>query len=666
VLQQNAGPGEAGRDFDHKGNMSAGRLLRGLRVCIAALGVWLHADAGSVEVPAGIYALSPARQPVPEAVLSHPAAVGVVLRGEWADVEPSEGHYDWRHFDEQMKRVAQAGKAASLVITSGGRAVPDWLSPRLGERLRFTDTVRFHQSHGHEIEIPVFWDPALVEHKKRLIAALGERFADRPELRLVSVQCANATTDDWNIPGGEKAVAAWRHLGFSEARLLEVCKSLIDATAQAFPAQALRMALGRVPPGLSSDADAVARELIRYASTRYPGRFYAQRHNLSARTPGPRDARASGWRLIAEACPACAAQYLWPASDTRSCRLNGGQRPCDTVSMFREAADTARAYGLRYVEVYGADLQRPALVAEVERLARGLGAGAHTGRMVAVGEPVSERRPKRREQAGPLAEAVGVQYLAFPSKAYGGNRNYAIWLPDSYASGQRRYPVLYWLHGKGGDPRRSAHISKYLQRAIAEGRMPETILVFPDGDTDRFYTDGPDGRSPVETMIIDELIPYIDSTYRTVGDRRGRMIEGFSMGGFGALKFAAKFPELFVSVVAYGAPRLDASLGMRGQDAGIYEDVFAGDPERFRRNTPSWLFGTNKEKVLAAGLRIRLVAGSKDGTRSSVQTLHQVLGELGIPHEYELLPDVRHVPAMYYEEDRGKGFVLHAEAVGHR
>lgn len=679
----------------------AGFLIRWRARTVAAhLALTLCAPALAADVPAGVHALAQARRPVSQAVLEHPLVTAVVLRGDWRDVEPEEGRYDWRYFDDEMARVAAAGKPVSLVITSGGRSTPGWLMNRLGQTFRFTDSVRFHQDFGAEVRIPLFWDPLLLAHKKRLIAAMGERYGGRAELRSVSAHCANATTDDWNIPGTPADVETWRAAGFSESRLIDACRDIIDATAAAFPAQAVRMAFGRVPPGLASEGDAVARALIRHGQSRYPGRFYAQRHNLSARTPEPGNSRAAGWKVIGDACPLCAAQFLWPASDTRTCRASGGNTPCDAVDQFRDAARVALDYRLRYVEVYGADLQNPALRDEVVRLAAGLtgstpapgvatplradpsaqagpagwpGARAGEsdgGRRSAgpAGRPDGGRRAASMREGGAGGGQIpaGVQNLSFPSAAYGESRRFSIWLPDGYEASQKRYPVLYWLHGKGGDPARSAHLAKYLRQAIADGRMPETIMVFPDGDTDRFYTDGPGGRSPVETMIVGELIPYIDGHFRTIAQRSGRMIEGFSMGGFGALKFAAKYPEKFASVVAFGAPRLDAELGMGGQDARVFDEVFAGDREGFRRNTPAWIFRTNTERVLASGLRIRLVAGSADGTRHSVDKLHRVLDELGIAHEYVMLEGVRHAPAQYYDEDRGAGFALHARALGQK
>ncbi|HVJ13954.1 MAG TPA: alpha/beta hydrolase-fold protein [Polyangiaceae bacterium] len=613
------------------------------------------ASVAASAVPVGVFALTQARKEVPAGVLSHPNVVGVVVRAEWQDVEPSEGGYDFSYFDGEIARVAGAGKRVSLVITSGGRNTPEWFRGKPSEKFVFQDDNAFHASFGQSIEIPVFWDAELIRHKKRLIAELGRRYASQPALELVSAQCANATTDDWNIPGGPAAVEAWKRAGFSEERLIAACKEIIDATMQAFPRQLVRMAVGRVPPGLATKPDAVARALMAYAAEHYPRRFVVQRHNLAAPTPRPDTSdKLFGWDVIRDAYPWSAAQFLWPASDTKTCRLDRGASPCTAKEMFSRAVDAALAYRLRYVEVYAADLANPELADDVTRLAQGLGAA---------GAPSASAPRPERPSAGVAGDA---RHQTFSGKISGKPIDFSIELPPSYASGQQRYPVIYWLHGKGGDEQRSTHVARYLNAAVAAGQLPEAIIVFPNGGKESFYTNSPDGSWPIETMLIDDLVPHVDAAYRTLAERGGRMLMGFSMGGFGALKFAAKYPERFGAVVAYGAPRLDASLGMRGPDAAIFSNVFGGDAAKFEENTPAYLFRKNLQRVQSSGLAIRLVGGSDDGTRHSVQKLHEVLGELGIQHEYEVLPGVRHVVAQYYDVEAGKGWAFLGRALGKR
>jgi S-formylglutathione hydrolase FrmB len=138
-----------------------------------------------------------------------------------------------------------------------------------------------------------------------------------------------------------------------------------------------------------------------------------------------------------------------------------------------------------------------------------------------------------------------------------------ILVPRGYdPSGATRYPVLYLLHGVGGDPR--AWTEHGALRAIdgvtARDGLAPFITVMPDGGRYGFYSDwyGTQGnRAPAspppawETYHIDELIPWIDSNYPTVASRSGRAVAGLSMGGFGAMSYAGKHPDLFTAAGSF-------------------------------------------------------------------------------------------------------------------
>jgi S-formylglutathione hydrolase FrmB len=134
-------------------------------------------------------------------------------------------------------------------------------------------------------------------------------------------------------------------------------------------------------------------------------------------------------------------------------------------------------------------------------------------------------------------------------------------LPAGYrADPRRRYPVLYLLHGAGGDYR------SWTQDGDAEAitaRAP-LIVVMPDGGTGGWYTDWYQGDRPVqprwETYHVGELVPWVDATYRTIAARRGRAVAGLSMGGYGALSYAARHPRTFAAAASFsGALEIGSS-----------------------------------------------------------------------------------------------------------
>jgi len=135
-------------------------------------------------------------------------------------------------------------------------------------------------------------------------------------------------------------------------------------------------------------------------------------------------------------------------------------------------------------------------------------------------------------------------------------RNFSVYLPADYDSGDRRYPVLYLLQGFGMGGVDPGQVSKTLDEAIGDGRARELILVFIDGFTG---FGGPVYRSSAtigdyETFIARELVAQIDATYRTLAAPESRAISGCSMGGYGALHLAFSRPDIFSVAGADSVP----------------------------------------------------------------------------------------------------------------
>src|SRR5207249_2788695 len=154
----------------------------------------------------------------------------------------------------------------------------------------------------------------------------------------------------------------------------------------------------------------------------------------------------------------------------------------------------------------------------------------------------------------PKSTPPGVEHKTFMSESMKTEVGYNIYLPPEYAANpNKRYPVLYFLHGRGGTE--SSHLGAFgqLDGAIKEGKVPPMIYVHAMAGRNSGYVDAPDGSVMGETVVIKELIPHVDATYRTIAKKEGRAVEGFSKGGQGALLFAFKFPEMFCSVIGYGA-----------------------------------------------------------------------------------------------------------------
>lgn len=256
--------------------------------------------------------------------------------------------------------------------------------------------------------------------------------------------------------------------------------------------------------------------------------------------------------------------------------------------------------------------------------------------------------PRPRPPASWIMPDISGPNLArhtFDSPAAGEKVSYLLYLPPGYEkSPASRYPIVYWLHGLGGSQQGAPDFCERLTQAINAGKTPPMIVVFVNGMIDSFYCDSATRRRPVETVIIKELIPHIDATYRTVTKREGRAIEGFSMGGFGAGHLGFKYPELFgaVSMIDAALVSLDT---MQNRHADIFAGVFDRKAADFTAAHPVTLAEKNAS-VLKAGTAIRQIAGP---LRQPNEVLHEKLTGLGIPHDYQYIPNVPHSPKVIYE-----------------
>lgn len=144
--------------------------------------------------------------------------------------------------------------------------------------------------------------------------------------------------------------------------------------------------------------------------------------------------------------------------------------------------------------------------------------------------------------------ASKVDTVQIPSAAMNKTYKAAIAFPDSYDKSKKDFPVLYLLHGGFG------HFNdwllktpdKMLVRNLAD--QYNMIIVMPEGEIFSYYIDSKvDPNSKFETYIIKEVIPFIDSKYRTVKDKKGRVITGLSMGGYGSLYLSTRHADLFAA-----------------------------------------------------------------------------------------------------------------------
>jgi len=230
----------------------------------------------------------------------------------------------------------------------------------------------------------------------------------------------------------------------------------------------------------------------------------------------------------------------------------------------------------------------------------------------------------------------GAFYELYDTPARGANTqgSYLIYLPPSYSiDTNQRFPVIYWLHGGFGyqaDGGRTALLPFAV--AMAAGKMPETIIVVPQALPSGWYVNSKDGARPVEDVLIKDLIPHIDATYRTIADAKTRGIEGMSMGGYGALHLGLKYPTVF-GVISAIAPAIHKSI--TDEPDIRTADTFFGDQAYFESNSPWGIVENSNAAIFSAHPIIRILGGSNDTSlRLVLIEFDQYLTSLNINHTW--------------------------------
>ncbi|MGH9554430.1 MAG: alpha/beta hydrolase, partial [Terriglobales bacterium] len=249
---------------------------------------------------------------------------------------------------------------------------------------------------------------------------------------------------------------------------------------------------------------------------------------------------------------------------------------------------------------------------------------------------------------------------------------YCALLPASYDSAKaRRFPVLYHLHGLGADEQSLVQSGGWslVEDLQEEKRIGEFVIITPDGGRS-FYINSHDGRLRYEDFFIREFLPAIEKRYRVQATRAGRAIAGTSMGGYGALRLAFKYPQLFSAVSAHSAALMEKlpqgagqTPGLAGGSGGILGDVFGTplDPAFYDRNSPLTLARATPG---LGRLKIYFDCGRNDeyGFDAGAERLNQTLTSRRIAHEFHIYPGGH--GWRYMAEHLDESLEFHSKAFG--
>lgn len=228
------------------------------------------------------------------------------------------------------------------------------------------------------------------------------------------------------------------------------------------------------------------------------------------------------------------------------------------------------------------------------------------------------------------------------SKLMARDMPYRVLVPPNYGESKNasvRYGVVYLLHGLTGHHTNWTDKTKLVSDYSAEH---DFIIITPEGDNG-WYTDSlstPNDR--YESYIVKELIPEIDKNLRTLADRDHRVIAGLSMGGYGAIKFGFKYPDMFSLVGSFSGALGAASFNEKnaGTSIGRGIDAILGPDESETRksNDVFRLVRDLTPEKLKTAPYVYQSCGTEDFLIQSNRDFLALMNEKKLPHEYREKP----------------------------
>jgi S-formylglutathione hydrolase FrmB len=270
------------------------------------------------------------------------------------------------------------------------------------------------------------------------------------------------------------------------------------------------------------------------------------------------------------------------------------------------------------------------------------------------------------------AATAAAECLAAPSRILHRPVGYCAILPPGYRAGKtERYPVLYLLHGLGENQEMliRSGVLNLVEDLWDSGRIGKFLIITPAAGSS-FYINSRNGRERYEDFFIKEFLPFIARRYRTRTGHMNRGIAGISMGGYGALHLAFRYPWLFGSVAAESAALIEhlPSVTVIGPESHALRLMLGGafgsppDPAFWAKNSPL----ASARTARLAGMKIYFDGGEQDGYGfyRGGRTLDRILTRRRIPHEFHLYPGghnwsyfAAHLPGLLGFESNAFGLI---------
>ena len=262
---------------------------------------------------------------------------------------------------------------------------------------------------------------------------------------------------------------------------------------------------------------------------------------------------------------------------------------------------------------------------------------------------------------------------ALKSRILGEAVHYCVLLPPSYDSAPaKHYPVLYFLHGLGENEQTLFKTGGWnlIEDLRQQHKVGDFLIVTPEARAS-FYVNSADGKARYSDFFLQEFMPYIEGKYRIQRERKSRAITGISMGGYGALRFAFAYPEMFSAVSAQSAAlmtqspqELNAAMRSGSSFGKLMGPVFGNpiDVRHWKENDPFSLARKNNHAIATQAIYFNCGRDDEYDFEAGATALDKQLEEGHIKHEFHLYPGNH--SASYFGAHIGEVMEFHSKMFG--
>ena len=320
---------------------------------------FIHISYSQFKGESGVYYLGSANVSIPAQHFDNPDISGVVIRFRWNDTEKVPDNFDWSFVDAEIEKAIQHNKKVSLQPLG----VPNWLAEAGAKKYYYIDKNQNHSTYGQILRAILPWDSTYIERYKIFLLKLSEKYSGNSAIAYINTiggAFSRNLPDSVVIDTSNKTVVPfWTSFDYDPNIFAGLINKMTDYYMELFPETPLLCSVDYVRFELQATGNPVnylASLITNYGITNYPYRFGLFREDLSACNPPSNISTGSHWYIMKDNKCRTGIQMLWSVQDGPERMNKCGVTPNEKATVLDSAINKGIAFGIRYMEIYAADI----------------------------------------------------------------------------------------------------------------------------------------------------------------------------------------------------------------------------------------------------------------------------------------------------------------------